>query len=125
MIQVAKIAKEALTGITGINTVAIGIEPNISPKDYPMIRVVPVDARPDNSIASYERVMLNVYVGIADKFDKDGYEAIYETLQAYEDEIKTRLNTASDAAFFWKSTQQDEDRLQNVKVLLLRFEAVG
>jgi len=70
-------------------------------------------------------VQLNVYVGIADKFDKDGYEAIYETLQAYEDQIKTRLNTASNAAFFWKSTQQDEDRLQNVKVLLMRFEVLG
>jgi len=125
MIKVAKVAKDALMGIPGITTVKIGIEPNITPKDYPIIRIVPVDARPDNSIAGHERVSLDIYIGIADKFAKDGYEAIYEALQTFENDVKSRLNAASGAAFFWKLTKQDEDRLQNVKVIVARFEALG
>lgn len=125
MINLAKIAKEALSGINGIQTIAIGIEPNITPRDYPMIRILPIDARPDQSIGDYERVQLDIYIGLADKFDKDGYEQIYETLESFERQVKDRLNTDNNAAFFWKFTKQDEDRLQNVKVIVCRFEVVG
>ncbi|MBD3768101.1 MAG: hypothetical protein IE928_09175, partial [Gammaproteobacteria bacterium] len=104
MIDVAKHLKTALTGIDGINTVAIGIEPNISPKDYPMIRIVPVNAVPDDSLTHYERIQFDVFVGLADKLDKDGYELIYETLESWEAEIKARISTNANAAFFWKGT---------------------
>ena len=60
MIQLAKIAKTALTGINGINTLAIGIEPNLSPKQYPMIRIVPVESRPDQSISQYNRATIDI-----------------------------------------------------------------
>lgn len=125
MIEVAKIAKTALEGIAGINTVEIGIAKNISPKDYPIIRIVPVDSRPDQSISDYKRVNLTVFIGVSNLSDKDGMEAIYETLEQWEREVIERLNTAQGAAFFWKGTKQDEDRLQNVKVLALQFEALG
>ena len=90
-----------------------------------MIRIVPIDSRPDNSITTYEKISFDIFIGIADKTDKDGLELIYETLEVWETEIKTRMATAETAAFFWRSTKQDEDRLQNVKVIAMRVDAIG
>jgi hypothetical protein len=125
MLEIAKLAKTALTGIEGVQSVGIGIEPNLAPKDYPMIRIVPVESRPDNSLSHYHNVQLDIYIGLADKFAKDGYEAIYQQLDNWEAEVVNRLNQVSGAAFFWKYTKQDEDRLQNVKVICLRVEGIG
>lgn len=125
MLDVEKIAKQALVGIDGIKTVKIGIEPHMSPNDYPIIRIVPDETRPDQSVTDLTRAYFNIYIALADKFDSDGYEAIYDTLAVWEEEVKTILSATEGAAFFWKSTKQDEDRLQNVKAIVLRYEAIG
>ena len=38
--KLLKQIKERLTNLDGIKTLKIGIEPNISPSDYPIIRIV-------------------------------------------------------------------------------------
>lgn len=125
MIEVARHIKSALTGISGIKTVEIGIEPNLSPKDYPIIRIVPTVTKPDNVLANTEETPFDIYVGIADKTERDGLETVYEALEAYQNEIIKRLHLSNEATFFWRQTRQDEDRLANVKVIAIRVDAIG
>ena len=125
MIKIAKDLKVLLSDIHGINTVKIGLEPNITPKDYPLIRIVPVESSPTNDISGTTKTTMTVYVGIADKFDKDGLELVYETLEVFETEIKSRFKTSPDSTFIWRSTRQDEDRLSNVKVIAMQVDGEG
>ncbi len=42
MMATLEALRDALAGISGVQSCKIGVEANISPADYPMIRIVPV-----------------------------------------------------------------------------------
>lgn len=113
--------KTDLTGIAGIKSVALGIETGINANDYPAIRIVPLEHKPDNSLCR-SRFGLDVYVGYATK--PQALSESYATLYAWSDDIKTRLEQGNGYAAMWQGTTNDEDRLPAAKMMCVSFEVV-
>jgi len=117
--------KDRLQNIPNINTVKIGIEPNMTGRDYPAVRIVAgVNKRGEYL---YENAIFTVYFG-ENLHDKIGIEEIYNRLYTYESEIRDKLDTFQPAVgglCKWVDTISDEDRLQGFKILASRFEVVG
>ena len=83
-----------LIGIKGIKSLKIGLEPNISPSDYPIIRIVPNEIRLSDDFDLWAcDISFSVYFG-AQLHEKIGLEKIYAELYALEYEIKERLHNA-------------------------------
>ncbi len=127
--KLLKQIKERLTNLDGIKTLKIGIEPNISPSDYPIIRIV-VNR---NTIADdFDKwandIYFSVYFG-AKIDEKKGLESIYEYLYTLEATIKERLHNHqikgelnSDCLIRFENTQSDNDTLKNFKILVSEFK---
>ena len=113
--------KNDLQAITGINSVAIGIETSINPKDYPAIRIVPLAHKPDNAMGR-TRMEVDIYIGFATK--PQALEDTYATLYAWADEVISLLNSGNGYAAFWQSTTNDEDRLPAAKMVCVSVEVV-
>jgi len=117
--------KGKLEGISGVATVKIGLEPNMTGRDYPAIRIVAGTNRRGQYL--YESYSFTVYFG-ENLHDKIGIEEIYNRLYAYESEIRRRLDTFQPTIgglCKWIDTISDEDRLEGFKVLASRFEVSG
>jgi hypothetical protein len=117
--------KDKLQGINGVVTVKIGIEPNMTGRDYPAVRIVAGTNRRGEYL--YENIIFTVYFG-ENLHDKIGMEEIYNRLYAYESEIRDRLDTfqpTMGGLCKWIDTVSDEDRLEGFKILASRFEVSG
>ncbi len=124
-IEMLQAVKTLLTDINGITSVEIGIEPNLSPSQYPMIRIVPIRSETSDRFYGAEKTLIDIYIGTHQN-KADGLEANYAQLNAWEQEIKHRIATNTNPPFIqWKTTQHDEDRLPGVKVLIMSIEAEG
>lgn len=113
--------KNDLQAIAGINSVAIGIETSINPKDYPAIRIVPLEHKPDSAI-SRSCMSVDVYIGFATK--PQSLEDTYATLYAWSDEVIQALSSGNGYSALWQSTTNDEDRLPAAKMVCVSFEVV-
>lgn len=113
--------KTDLTGIVGIKSVAIGIETGINANDYPAIRIVPLEHKPDSSLHR-TRFGLDVYVGYATK--PQSVAESYTTLYAWCDQVIERLELGNGYAAMWQGTTNDEDRLPAAKLMCVSFEVV-
>lgn len=117
MMAVLEAARDSLATIPGVKSCAIGIEPNISPADYPMIRLVPsriTVGRP------YDKRTCEtlVYFGM-NKATSEGLESVYEALFDLEALIIEKLK-ALDGRYV--ETITDEDRLDAFKLMTIRAE---
>lgn len=119
------LVKARLDGIEDVKTCQIGIEPDISPADYPIIRIVPAKAaRTDQPLCSRRNYDLLVYFAAAlDAFD--GMSVVYDALFEIEHEIITRMESGDGFRLRYVETIADEDRLPTFKVFVSRFEAIG
>lgn len=124
-----------LIGIKGIKSLKIGLEPNISPSDYPIIRIVPNEIRLSDDFDLWASdISFSVYFG-AQLHEKIGLEKIYEQLYSLEYEIKERLHNAQFELNADKTrgggicrfiaTKDDGDTLKNFKILVSEFELKG
>jgi hypothetical protein len=93
----------------------IGIEANISPADYPLIRVVPVRATPGKGY-NQRTVETLIYFGVP-LANSEGLEDVYEALFDLEDEILEVLKTLQGN---YVETVTDEDRLDTYKLMAIR-----
>lgn len=100
-----------------VRTVKIGIEPNISPEDYPLVRVVPQRLTPT---APYNQrlVETGIYFG-ANTLANDGMEKVYDDLFYLEEEI-IKVVKAMGGKYF--ETLTDEDRLDTYKLMYIRAD---
>ena len=112
--------RDALKVIAGVSSSKIGIEANISPADYPMIRLVPVRIEPG---APYNQRTSEVviYFG-ANIVESEGLELVYETLLEMESEI-IKVVKAQDGRYI--ETVTDEDRLDTYKLMFVRCEIMA
>lgn len=126
--------KATLTELPGVASCAIGIEANITPSDYPLVRIVPTRLTPYDDVGDRALLAVTVYFGAALLEASDGLEAVYEELLALEAAIREAvLFTAQRAA--WQTgtrmtarfidTITDEDRLPHYKMMASRFEVEG
>ena len=126
--------KATLATVSGVATCKIGLEANITPADYPLIRMVPTRMRPQDEVGDRALLELTVYFGDALLEAADGLETVYAGLFALEAQIREAvLFTAQRAA--WENGQRltarfidvlfDEDRLPHYKLMAARFEVEG
>ncbi len=112
--------KGDLANIVGIKSVAIGIEPQISPAHYPAIRIVPLEEKPEN--LHRKRVTIDVYIGYATK--PQAIEEAYATLYGWASAVITALAQGNGYAALWQGTTNDGDQLPAAKMVCVSFEVV-
>lgn len=109
--------RDDLALITGVSSCKIGIEANISPADYPMIRLVPsrfTAGKPYNQ----RTAEIGLYFGV-NVTESEGLELVYSELLDLEAEI-IKVVKASGARYI--ETVTDEDRLDTYKLMFVRCE---
>ena len=126
--------KETLATIPSIASCRVGLEANITPSDYPLIRLVPTRLTPEDEVGHDATLEVTVYFGDALLESSDGLETVYAGLFALEAAIREAvLFTAKRTAWQAGNTMTaryvdtlfDEDRLPHYKMMASRFTVVG
>jgi hypothetical protein len=121
--------RDALATIPGIKTCKIGLEANITPDDYPIIRVVPSLARDGRALGRRD-IDLLIYFGAPvqafdDTPDAEGrtrMEKVYAELFEIEARVREQLTRHGG---LYRETITDEDRLDTYKLMAVRCEVTG
>jgi hypothetical protein len=111
------VAAQAGTPATG--SCKIGLEANISPSDYPLIRLVPARINPGAPYQNRTGEVL-IYFG-APTANSAGLEQVYADLFTLEAEILQVVRTLGGR---WRETLTDEDRLDAYKLMAARVELI-
>jgi len=112
--------RDALKDIDAVCTCKIGIEANISPAAYPLIRIVPVRMVPGRPYEN-RTCEVAIYFGY-NLAESKGLEVVYEKLLEMEGEI---IKTVKAHGGRYLDTVTDEDRLDTYKLMVVRCEIVG
>lgn len=120
MMATLEVMRVALAAIPGVASCRIGIEANIGPGDYPMIRLVPARIIAGRPYQARECDTL-IYFG-APIANSEGMALVYQTLFALEARILTVLR-AQGARY--RETITDEDRLDAYKLMAIRVDITG
>lgn len=111
---------EDLEAVPGVQTCKVGLEPAISPADYPIIRVVPSKL---SHAEAYPRRMIDllIYYG-ATVQAFEGMDAVYDALCEMEQSIIDIMeNGQGGYVAEFQETTTDEDRLETYKLFASRF----
>jgi hypothetical protein len=116
--------RDALALVPDVNTCRIGLEADIAPDDYPIVRVVPTQAKPSGFIGR-QKVEVLIYFGLPiqafdDEQDAAGrvrLEKLYAKLFGMEAEVLAVV-TAQNGIYL--ETMTDEDRLDTFKIMAIR-----
>jgi hypothetical protein len=117
MITALENARDALADIPGVVSCKIGIEKNLSPADYPMIRLVPSRLSPGRPYSA-RTIQTFIYFG-APVTESEGLESVYAALSALELSIIEVLRTLQGR---YIATVTDEDRLDTYKLMAIECE---
>lgn len=133
--QILVLLRDRLAALSGVQTCRIGLEPDITPDDYPIVRLVPQMMRAADGQARTRSMDLLVYFGSpvhgfeADDPDTQptlgGTEEVYEALFALEQSIITALKLGEGFGIRHVDTVTDEDRIAAYKLMVCRFEVIG
>jgi hypothetical protein len=131
--ELLTLIKTTLASVPNTATCQIGLEANITPMAYPLIRLVPTRLEPPEG--NIRRLMeLLIYFGAPVLEVRDGLETVYETLLEMEGAILERMQftvikTSIDQGAFIESrfieTLTDEDRLPHYKLFAMRWRVEG
>lgn len=110
-------ARDALALIAGVASCKIGLEPNISPADYPLIRLVPSRLTPGKPYGN-RTIETLIYFG-TQTATSEGLETVYENLFTLESAI---IAAVQDFGGRYRETITDEDRLDAYKLMTIRCE---
>lgn len=116
--------RDQLAAVPGVATCRIGLEANMTPDDYPMVRIVPSRVSNGNVIGR-RSVECLIYFGQPVHEFSAGLEAQYETLMAMEQALIEAAQQTATAAVLYRETILDEDRVDAFKLMALRVEVVG
>lgn len=112
--------RDSLSAISGVVSCKIGVEANISPADYPLIRLVPIRLTPGKPYNN-RTTEVTIYFG-ANINESEGLESVYESLFTLEGEI---IKTVKAQGGVYLDTFTDEDRLDTYKLMYVRCEITG
>ena len=111
-------ARDALATITGVASCKVGLEANISPADYPLIRLVPSRLTPGKPYGN-RTVETLIYFG-AQTTKSEGLETVYDDLFALESAIIAKVQGLGGR---YRETITDEDRVEGgYKLMMIRCE---
>ena len=116
--------RDALAGVPGVKTCKIGLEADMTPADYPIVRIVPGIIKPAGVITRRRAEMLVYFGQPIHEFD-DGLETLYADLLNMELAIVNAIEDASTFVGFYRETITDEDRLDAYKLMAVRAEVEG
>lgn len=112
--------RDRLATVAGVVTCRFGLEANMTPADYPMVRIVPSAVRYGTMMGS-RQVDALIYFGRPVHEFTAGLEALYSDLMALEVLL---LNAAQAAPgvkrFEYTETILDEDRVDGFKLMAMR-----
>ena len=112
--------RTSLAAIAGVVSCKIGIEANISPADYPLIRIVPTRITPG---APYNKRSAECMIHFgAQKNLSEGLEAVYTALFAMEDDIINKVKVLGGT---YLETITDSDELDAYKMMAVRCRIIG
>lgn len=115
--------KTKLAAIVGVTSCKIGVETDLSPADYPIVRLVPTQF--SKTEPRKQKMALTIYYGAAVTEADGGLEAVYQSLLAMESAIKAAVHFGNGYQVNFIDTITDEDRLEHFKIFASRFEVVG
>ena len=121
MMDTLTAARDALATITGVASCKVGLEANIGPSDYPLIRIVPSRITPGRPYNNRSAECL-VYFGTDTSEAEGSLEQVYTDLFALESEIIHKVKTLGGR---YIETVTDEDRLDTYKLMAVRCELVS
>jgi hypothetical protein len=110
-------ARDALAVIAGVASCKVGLEVNISPADYPLVRLVPVRITPGVPYGNRTAEVL-IYFG-APTANSEGLEEVYRDLFALEANI---LRVVRGLGGRYRETITDEDRMDTYKLMAARVD---
>ena len=116
--------RDALAAVPGVGKCRIGMEANITPADWPLVRLVPSTVR-DSEVLGRRSIELLVYFGVAVHEFTGGLEALYADLFAMEAALLAAAFAAPGVFVQYQETVLDEDRLDAYKLMALRVTAEG
>lgn len=122
--------RATLAQLPGVRTCRIGLEANINPSDYPMIRIVPSELRPNEQLHYRMDCEAIIYFGQAiqpfdDAPDASGrvrLEKLYAALLSMDSAIRASVRSRYAQTL---ETVMDEDRLETYKLMALRIKLNG
>ena len=130
MMALLESLRDSLAALPGVASCRIGLEANISPADYPLIRVVPSRLEPGVIVVSGQHITRRgevlIYFGM-DVAQSEGLEAVYAALFEMESSILAKLSPppAGVTKVQYMETITDEDRLETYKLMAVRCEVEG
>ena len=139
MMTLLESLRDALAAIPGVQSCKIGLEANISPDDYPIIRVVPSQAGAVDSdldgLPVVRKVETLIYFGapiqpfddVPDAGGRVRLEKLYAALFDLEAAIIAALagELPGVQGVEYRDTITDEDRLETYKLMAVRAEIEG
>ncbi len=111
--------RDALATVPGVTTCRIGLEANMTPADYPMVRVVP-SRTAYGAVIGARRVEALIYFGKPVHEFTAGLEAEYQALLTMEGDLLAKLGSMSGVSCEYVETILDEDRVDAYKLMALR-----
>jgi hypothetical protein len=124
IMAVLRALRDAFAALPSVKTCAIGLEADMTPDDYPMVRLVPSSARWGLTIDRRECDVL-VYFGQPIHEFEGGMEALYESLFALERALLEASQTTAGVFAQYRETIIDEDRIDAYKLMALRLTVEG
>ena len=115
MMTTLEALRDALAAVPGVASCRVGLEDNISPADYPLIRIVPNTITPGRPYANRE-AECSLYFG-APIANSAGLEAVYSALFDLEAQILAVVRAFGGS---YLDTITDEDRLPMYKLMVIR-----
>ena len=123
MINKLEAVRDALAAISGVASCKIGLEANITPNSYPLIRIVPQRTFRTGTPYNNRTAECFIYFGVDKAEAKLGLEAVYSELFGLEESIITVIKNQGDR---YVETLMDEDAVAGqYKVAAIRCELVG
>lgn len=122
--EILEALRDALAAVPGVATCRIGMEANMTPADWPMVRLVPSTIR-DSEALGRRSVELLVYFGQAVHEFTAGLEALYADLFAMESALLAAAFATPNIFVQYQETVLDEDRLDAYKLMALRVTVEG
>lgn len=116
--------RDSLAGLAGVATCRIGIEANMTPADYPMVRIVPENIEDDSTMGRRRTAVLIYFGQPIHEFDA-GLEALWQSHLTMETAIVDRAFQTTGITFEYVETILDEDRIEAYKVMAVRGVVVG
>jgi hypothetical protein len=114
--------KAKLALIPNIKTVGVGLESNLSPADYPCVRLVPQQFSKGDQNYSYRTCNLLVYFGLPLVEGDVSLESIYDQLLTLEEEVIVATRRGDGYKSIYQKTLTSGNEVTNYRLFCVVLE---